>query len=186
MAIVTYGGHTSRAKAFRDMVADRTEGGVTVEGKVYFGIGGQTPWTDENNPPPETEDETIADIICYKKITTVNYVKQNDAATEGYIEYRGHKYVILNESAGSLNIWTNHCKHIIIEANLNYDEAPTNVTYRKIGLYTGLEKTAAAASKICLLPGEVANTPVLEAIANDTPTTRSASKRESLLMLIEF
>lgn len=186
MAIITYSGHTGRAKAWFEDGADQSYA-------KYFVIGQTAEWPG-GVVPAETEDETIDDPICYKKVESKYFVVlKEDAIAGDYIstvEYRGNEYAILcAHDSLTLDdvIYRNHCRWVLVTTWLNYDEAPTGVGYRKIGVTIGLTRQASVSpSKYLLLPAEVADPGHLEAVANDVVTVRSANKRERLAVLLEF
>ena len=133
MSIVTYAGHVKRAKAWYN------------QSNIFLGIGGQTAWTDETQPPVETADETISDVICLKHVEQKNYVVEDASGT---IYYRNKYYRIVDEA----DIYAEKCRWVFVSCWLNYDEAPVGVSYRKIGCYTDVERNSGVdASKYVLV-----------------------------------
>jgi len=169
MAVVTYKGHTKRAINWYN------------QEDIYFGIGGTEPWEDESTPPAPKPDDEITDIICVKKVEQKYYVIESE--TEGTVVYRGRKFKILSEEEAI----EQNCRWVFISTWLNYGEAPVGVSYRKIGVYTGLErKEGVPSGKFILLPDEIEDYGTLEVISNETATIRSESKRDRVAVIIEF
>lgn len=181
MAICTLQGHVSRAIDFYN------------KQDVYFCIGKTSPWTVEDlgdrfdssvdyesNPPIPRNIDTMIDIVGYKKAESAFLVVQDDS---GALEYRGTRWKIVSREEAPRE----GARWVYLSAYLSYNELPTDIVYRQMGVVSGLEKVEGVSdSKFVLLPEEVESQGLLEVIDNRRPVYRDADIREHLKIIIEF
>lgn len=104
-----------------------------------------------------------------------------DAA--GAIDYRGQKWTsVAPEDAARLGV-----RHVFVSATFAYAELPLGVTYRQVGIFSGLVRhTGVADSVLALLPSQVDDPGLMELVDNRTPVTRVSSLREEYEYLLEL
>lgn len=171
MAVMTLKGHVSRAKAFYDTV------------DIYFCMGRTTPWDDESTPPVPLNTDDMEEPAGYKLVDSKFMVAPVESPDDGEIRYRGNywKIVPYDEAVDQGARW------VYISANIAYNDFPTDLVYRQLGIYTGLKKAAGIESaKGNLLPKEVEDPGVLEVLDNRTPVYRDLDQREIISTIIEF
>lgn len=170
--ITSITGHTARALDFFNRTG-------------YFGIGGTTAWNDENTPDTPTEYSILSETIGYKLIETkflVYPVPEGEESTSD-LEFNNLKWRI----ATPANALENNARWVYLSSNLSYSELPTDVVYRQVAVFTNMTPADGVPDgKLVLLPNEVANVGVQEAISFRKPTYREADKRETLSLLLEF
>lgn len=77
-------------------------------------------------------------------------------------------------------------KYVYVECYLNYDQFPL-VTYRQIGLCTGVTPNSVDVLTSSSYPGETyTSLGILEILDNRSPSTRDINQRELLSLIIEF
>ena len=168
MAVTTLKGHVSRALDFYNK-ADK-----------YFCIGRKTAWPVETAPPVPVSTDEMQEVVGYKKVESIFMVKPDDA---GSLTYRGIKWKIVDPA----NAASEGARWVYISSFIAYSDLPTDISYRQVGLTTGLVKeTGVPDGKYALLPAEVKTTGLLEEIDNRTPVYRDPDQREQLVLVIEF
>lgn len=168
MAIVTLNGHVKRAIRFLE------------EDSIYVALGKTDPWGEDETPPLPEPDDEIEDIQGYKKIETKTLVIPDE---EGAIVYRNTRWsaVTVEEAYERGARWAYVC------CWFEYDELPTNIQYRQVGLLTGLKrKEGVDVGKYALVPSEVEDNGVLEVLDNIHPVYRDMDKREKVAIIMEF
>jgi len=151
---------------------------------VYVSFGKTTSWPDDAIPPdPDPLAILIAEPVGYKKVTK-NVLVVPDVA--GPIEIYGLNW---REVAG-VDAYTESARHVWIQGQLNYDEFPTNISYRQLGIFTGLVREAADElanpGKTALLPAVVDDPGILEYIYNDRPIPRAVNRRDFINVILTF
>lgn len=181
MAICTVMGHVARAIDFyhkKDM---------------YFCIGKTSSWSRDDlgdefsevtdydaNPPVPKNTDTILELAGYKKVESAFLVVPDDS---GDLEYRSTKWKIVTEEEAPKQ----GARWVYISSYLSYNELPTDIAYRQIGVVSGVEaKEGIPSSKFALLPEEVEKEGLLEVIDNRKPVYRDMDIREHLKLIIEF
>lgn len=173
MAVVTLEGHVSRAKDFYD----KTE--------IFFCLGRTSEWPDETKPPIPQNTDTMEEPAGYKLIETKFLVKPVDVADadEAQLSYRGSRWQIVPYE----DAVKEGARWVYISTNINYNDFSTSLTYRQIGIYTGLEKMPnVPVGTSALAPDQVKNPGILEAIDNRTPVYRDMDQREVISTILEF
>ena len=169
MPITTTLGHVSRAKDFFN------------KEKIFFAFGRQTPWEDEDIPDaPSVEMADMEEPLGFKAVENKYMVVPDDE--NGTILYRDSRWRIVpfDKTLEEKSRW------VYIECNIHYDELPL-LTYRQIGVYSGLEHAEdVPVGKTALLPEEVKGTGILEFVDNRRRVTRQADQREHFSIIIEF
>lgn len=180
MASTTIAGHVARAVEFYNT------------SDIYFGIGKTTSWdsnstptssplNDDQNPPEPTSTDVLQEIVGYKRVDSKFLVYPDN---EGEISCNGRKWKIVTnpDDAQSLG-----ARWIYLASWLLYNELPTDISYRQVGVVTGLVKSeSVAAGKTALLPEEVSDAGILQAIYHRKPVYRDANQREQLMTIITF
>lgn len=180
MAVTTLAGHVSRALDFYK------------KDSIYYVIGHRNEWNksqdapdasddvNDQNPPTPKNTDTIKDIIGYQKVTSKFLVVKDDTGT---IQYKNQKWKIVQES----DAISNGARWVYITTYIDYNNLPINLSYRQIGVVTGLSvKSGVSPTKLSLLPNEIGNSGLLEVLDNRTPIYRDADQRERLSLIIEF
>lgn len=145
---------------------------------LYMGIGRTTAWADDTNPPPEDPEQVALDeAVCYQPILTPKLLKQDIG---GLIAWGG----LMWTEVAIQDAYTEGATYAYCEAAFEYDDAPL-VTFRQVALFTGLTKAGGAGSGI-LLPGEVTDPGVLEALDNRTPVVRAIDKIDTVTVVLSF
>lgn len=144
---------------------------------VYLAIGRTTAWPNESEPPTPTGQETVIDEVIGYKPAALSLVKPDGG---GAISWGGQTWTeVQPEDAVDEN-----AQYVWVHATIEYDELPLT-TFRQVGLYTGLTKAGGAGSG-ALLPGEVTDPGVLEAIDNREPEPRYIDKRNQIGFVIRL
>lgn len=167
MAVLTTTGHVSRAIDFYNKQS------------LYFALGHSSPWEDENQPEAVAPDTKFIEPIGYKQVYE-KYLVYPSAS--GAINYKNQSWRIVGyDEALALG-----AKWVYLSAVIEYEELPL-ITYRQIGIYSGLVKVSSVPEgKTNLLPSEVVNPGILEIIDNRKPTYRELDRREMISLIIEF
>ena len=168
MAIATTKSHVSRAKDFYG------------KDSVYFVLGKTTPWSEGNDTPHDPNpDDTITDILGYKKINSKYLVKPSE---EGEISYRGHKWKIVSPD----NAYSEGARWVYLSAIVTDSDLPLE-TYRQVGVVTSVEvHEDVPPGTTALRPDKITNPGILETIDNRKPTTRDIDQVEKLSIILEF
>lgn len=180
MAILTLKGHISRAKDFYN------------KDSIYMAIGKANPWDAssvvdydttkdyDNYPPAPANTDDLLEVIGYKKVEFRSLVVPDE---NGQLEYRGTKWKIVSEE----NAVTEGARWVYISTTLTYNELPTNMPYRQVGVYTGLKvKAGVDVNKYALIPAEVDDEGILEVLDNRKPVFRDNDVREQIKIILEF
>jgi hypothetical protein len=151
---------------------------------VYVALGKTTAWPDDNIPPdPDPEATDVLEPVGYKKLGK-NVLVVPDIA--GPIEIYGVTW----REVAEVDAYTEKARHVWIQDSFNYDEFPTNISYRQIGLYSALVRESvdllANPGRTALLPVHVTDPGVLEYIYNDKPIPRAVNRRVIVYMIITF
>lgn len=183
MAITTLKGHVSRAIDFYN------------KPEIFFGIGKTTPWgeadrttstpddakIDDYNPPvPEPTDE-IMELAGFKRAETVYLCVQDD--NKGEIVYQEKRWRVIPLE----NAYDEGARWVYIAAQFAYSEFAFDISYRQVGLYTGIKRNENVPSgQFVLKPDEVADIGMLEVLDNRRPIYRMPDQREGLTVIVEF
>lgn len=180
MSVTLLSGHVSRARDFYN----KTD--------IYFGIGKTTSWapdsdmpntdatTSDTNPPVPLNTDTLLEPAGYKKVESKFLVVPDDE--NGQLSYQNKKWRIVpyDDAVKEGARW------VYISVNLMYNEIPTDISYRQVEIFSGLKAKNPDENKYVLLPDEVADQGIGEALDNRTPIYREADQKEKLSIVIEF
>ena len=167
--ITTRSGHVSRALDFYN------------KSSIFFGLGKTSNWDDENNPPSPTDTEEFVEPVGYKKVESKFLVVPDNE--NGELSYKSNKWKIVSPEEAI----EKGAKWVYITTTISYDELPTNISYRQVAVFTGLEPVDSADPKSYVYrKDEVSNQGIIEVIDNRTPTYREADQREKLVIILEF
>lgn len=145
----------------------------------YFGIGRTTPWANESEPPDE--DASLAGLdepIGYKPIATVQFAVPDPA---GAFEYQGSFWRLVNPE----DAVTEGAFYLYITTTITPDDLPVDITYREMGVFSGLEPAPGAPGGV-LLHAQVASVGTLEMIERRPPVYRVAGQDETLSLMVRF
>lgn len=146
-------------------------------------IGKTTPWEDEAKPPVPLNTDEMLEPAGYKAIESKFLVKPVESNEDAQITYRGSYWKIVPPE----NAIEEGARWVYISVNIGYTDFPSDLVYRQIGTYTGLERVEGIApGKLNLTPDEVANVGILESLDNRTPVYRDADQREIISTILEF
>lgn len=185
MAILTMRGHISRAMDFYN------------KDSIYAAIGKSSKWQqgdckelegdgfdptkdyDQYPPAPAITDDLL-EVIGFKKIEFRSMVVQDE---NGTLEYRGSKWKIVTPE----DALSEGARWIYLSTTLTYNELPTSLPYRQVGIYTGLQPNDDIPdTQYVLLPEEVKDEGILEVLDNRKPIYRDNDIRETLKLILEF
>ena len=137
MGVITQSSHVRRAIEF------------VGKDDIYIGLGGISAWDYEPDGnvvvPTATITDTIDDVFVYGHIVTKMLVYPD---SEGELSYRGYTFSISTEE----NAYTNAARWVYTSFEFRYDEAPPLETYRKVGIYSGLELVEGTTTKSIYVP----------------------------------
>ena len=185
MALLTMKGHISRAMDFFNKES------------IYAAIGKSSKWAQndckelegdsfdpnkdyDSYPPAPAITDDLLEVIGYKKIEFRSLVVQDD---DGTLEYRGSKWKMVEPE----NALAEGARWIYLSTTLTYNELPTSLPYRQVGIYTGLSAVEGIPeSQYVLLPEEVSDTGILEILDNRKPVYRDSDVRETIKLILEF
>ena len=171
MAVTLLAGHVSRALDFYN------------KSDIYLGLGKTTPWEEgESNPPTPLNTDSLVEIAGYKKVESKFLVIPDDTGT-GELSYQNRRWKIVpyDQAIAKGARW------VYISTYIAYNEFPTDLVYRQIGVFTGLKvKSSVTSSSFALTPDQVESQGIPEALDNRTPIYREADQRERLTLIIEF
>lgn len=167
MACVTLQGHVSRAIDFYN------------RGDIYFGIGRTTEWEDEKNPPIPTIESVVEELIGFKRVESKYFVVPD---ADGEITYKDARWAVVpaEEAISRGSRW------VYLNCFIAFSELPTDISYRQIGVFSGIVPKNGYENTYVLYPDNISNSGVLELIDNRKPIYRSADLREQLSIIIEF
>ncbi|WP_139491797.1 hypothetical protein [Brevibacillus dissolubilis] len=167
--------YTSDASGLRAFQAAK----LVQDGSVWVAIGKTSPWNEGETVPVVTSDMTLQETVAFKRADQIAFVVKDD---KGTIEQRGQKWRILKSDEAKAT----DCRHVYVQAWLNYDEFPL-VTYRQTGVYAGLVlKSGVAANEQVVTLEDIVDVGYLLVLNNRSPIQRDATQKESLDFIIEF
>jgi len=169
MAITTTSGHCLKALAFYNNT------------NLYFGVGRQTAWADENTPDvPSISITCIEDPLGFKKIDSKYLVVPDVNGTIMYDD--GSTWSIVSPS----DIYTKGAKWVYVSCSIKSTELPLN-SYRQVGILLNLVVSDSAyANNSVLLPSQVSSQGTLYLVDNKVETVRKLNQKEILSFIIEF
>lgn len=179
-AISALSGHVSRAVDFYNAQ------------DIYFSIGKTTAWspdstptstelTNDENPPDPRMDDTLLELVGYKRVESKFLVYPDPT---GEILCNDRKWKIVTDPAQAQEVGA---RWVYLSSWLMYSELPTDISYRQLGIFTGLVKAEGVPSgKSALLPNQVSDPGALQAIYNRKPVYRDAAQREQITAIIAF
>lgn len=149
-------------------------------------IGRQNAWTNDSNPPQPTGYETSIDTpIVYKKVDEIAFAKLDQ---NGSLVYNDAHYITTSD----VNLaFTEGFTLVYTKTTITKTQAPVGVTYRQVGIYTGVTATVDA-NGISYPAGTTGKTNVvssegtLATIDNRLPLMRSADQSEIIEIMIQF
>lgn len=182
MAIITTKGHVSRALDFYH----KTD--------VYFSIGKTTEWTESDrttntsnsvaindfNPPSPELSSDMKDLVGMKKVERMFLVMPDE---KGTLVYRDTRWKIVSpDKAVELG-----ARWVYMSTSLAYNELPIDISYRMIGVVTGItRKEGVDQNKYTLEASEIDKLGITEIIDFRRPIYRETDQREELAVVIEF
>ena len=182
MAILTIDGHVSRAVDFYK------------RGDIYFGIGKSTEWTEDNrtestpdsrvvneyNPPrPELTSE-LEGLLGVKKVERMYLVVPD---VNGSLLYRDTRWSVV----GLDDAFNEGARWVYLSTSLSYNELPIDISYRQIGIMTGVQRVEGVdPSKYTLELDEISDQGITEVIDYRKPIYRELDQREELVLIVEF
>lgn len=171
MAITTLKGHVSRAMNLYDIDS------------IWFVVGHGNAWPegDDNPPVPKNTDE-LEDPKGYKKVESKFLCRPVKDEEHGEINYRGGSWKIIEKEQAP----EEGARWVYLMSNLAYEELPTDIVYRQIGVITGLKPSSGNEQKLVLKPDEVEDAGLLEVLDNREPVYRDIDQREQLSIIMEF
>lgn len=181
MAICTLKAHVARAMDFYN------------HDDIYFAIGKSSNWSSSDltdfdssrdynvNPPEPKNTDDMKEVIGYKKAEYKSFVVQDDI--NGTLDYRNTKWRVVNKEDAA----TAGARWVYVSTELLYEELPTELPYRCIGVYTGLTLAdGVSSSKFNLLPSEVKDAGLLQVIDYRKPIYRNTDVKEKIKLILEF
>ena len=166
MAILTIRHHVAEALRFYN-AAD-----------MFVGIGHTTPWPNDSSPPaPMDTVEALVEPIGYKPVSTRKLLIPDEA---GLFPWAGQNWTEVLE----VDARDEKAIYVYIESRMEYDELPL-VSYREVGIFTGLVKAGGAGSG-ALLPGEVTDPGDLEYLDYRQPEPRAIDKVDTIGVILRF
>lgn len=171
MAVTLLKGHVSRALDFYN------------KNSIYIGIGKTTPWQEgDSNPPTPVNTDELQEVAGYKKVESKFLVIPDDTGT-GELVYQNKRWrIVPYDQALDMG-----ARWVYISTYIAYSEFDTDLIYRQIGVFTGLQiKPGVESSSYALTPDQVLSQGIPEALDNRTPIYREPDQREKLTMVIEF
>lgn len=148
---------------------------------VYAVIGKTSAWPDDNNPPtPDPETTVIPEALGYVKVQQNTLIVPDVA---GPIEL----YQIKWRTVADVDAYTEKARHVWLQGEFQYDDVPVAVSYRMVGITTGLTKQPLVPPlQTLLLPADVLDPGVLEYVYHDQPIPRAINRRDILNVIITF
>ena len=172
MAITTLKGHVSRAMNFYNMES------------IWFVVGHGDEWPEgDDYPPVPRNTDSIAEPLGYKKVESKFLCRPVSGPDEhGEITYRGTSWKIIEKD----NAPDEGARWVYLMTNIAYDELPTNIVYRQMGVVTGLKPITDKEGEVALQPEDVEEEGLLEVLDNREPVYRDVNQREQLSVIMEF
>lgn len=87
------------------------------------------------------------------------------------------------------NAYVEGAKHVYLDCSLNYDNFPTEYSYRQVGIQTSVKPSDVdilRSAKITGSSDEYTSLGRLEILDNRPPTVREADQKETLAIIVEF
>lgn len=167
MTVMTEDSHVSRALGF------------LLQPGIYFGLGGQSPWPDDDAPPEPNPLSKIDDVFSYRSAESKTLVVPDE---NGTLIYKGKTWAFVEQSQA----YARGAKWAYLDARFKWDEHPLS-TFRRVGLYSNLIKNPEIPNnKMNILPSEVLSQGVLECVEFVKPSSRNRDKIETMFLIIEF
>ena len=171
MAITTLKGHVSRAMNFYNLES------------IWFIVGHGDEWPEGDDYPPVPKNtDVIADPLGYKKVESKFLCRPVTGDEHGEITYRGASWKIIDKASAP----DEGARWVYLMTNLSYEELPTNIVYRQMGVVTGLKPNGDHLEDVALTPDEVEEEGLLEVLDNREPVYRDINQREQLSVIMEF
>lgn len=182
MAIITMNGHVSRALDFYH----KTD--------VYFSIGKISEWAESDrtkstsssnavsdySPPSPELSSDIVELVGMKKVERMFLVVPDE---NGSLVYRDSRWKIIAQDKAL----DKGARWVYLSASLNYNELPIDISYRMIGINTGItRKSGISKDKYVLEADEISDKGITEIIDFRRPIYRETGQREELAVVIEF
>lgn len=155
------------------------EAALNLQGRVnsaYMVLGKTSAWSDEQNPPNETESVSeLTEVIGYKKVSRFSLARPlasgETVENVGFptVTYSGQTWVLIPRDQA----YTQKARWLYVEAEIHPNEFPLGM-YRQVGLHLGVVPSTGV-SKQNLRPNEVANKGILEFYENREPQNRTSS-----------
>jgi hypothetical protein len=155
------------------------------DGEVWAVLGGQSAWTDDQNPPnPPFASNLVNTPIGAKKATKQLVIQDDVTGTEQFIlngTLTRWKVITTLEEALTLG-----ARWVLLRSIIVGDELPLN-QFREVGFFTGLVKANGVdANKTNLTAAEIQSYGILEALEYKKPISRDISTGYEIAALIEM
>lgn len=182
MAIITNRGHVSRALDFYK------------KQDVFFSVGKSTEWTESDRtsetpdsqvitdykPPRPSLDSSMIELLGMKRVERMYMVVPDETGT---LRYGNTNWKPVDVSSAL----EKNARWVYMSTNLLYNELSVDVSYRTIGISTGVVRNAGVdENKYLLTPDEIKSEGILEIIDFRKPIFRDTDQREELAIVIEF
>lgn len=179
MATTLIKGHVSRALDFYN------------KNSIFFCIGKTSKWSDpshpeisDSNPPTPKNTDEVQEVVGYRRVDSKFLVRPAlDGETQDVLSYGGKKWKIIKP----IDALKDSARWVCIIANIQYSEFPTDISYRQVGVVTGLVPADSVTDgRANLLANQVKDKGIPEVLDNRTPIYREPDQREKLVVIIEF
>ena len=170
--ITTYSGRIHRGIVFKNA------------NDLWLAIGRTTPWTNETNPPVESESTTnLTELKGFRKITNKSMCYTVSSGL-GDINVLGQDYKFCSDN----DAYSNDARFVYLRGeifNSDFIENPT-FSYRQIGIYSNLTPATGHEGSLVLDPGYVTDNGVLEYYSNEQPIERRDDRNDVFEIVLEF
>ena len=171
MAITTLKGHVAQAINFYN------------QDSIWFVVGHGNEWPEgDDYPPIPRNTDDIEDPLGYKKVESKFLCRPVSQDEHGEITYRGIEWKIVDKESAP----EEGARWVYLMTNLAYEELPTNIVYRQMGVITGLKPTSESGDDTSLTPDQVEDEGLLVVLDNREPVYRDINQREQLSVVMEF
>lgn len=161
----------------------------------FVGIGKQTAWPDDANPPiPDETQEEVTELIGLQRVDSYKFAKVIPNPTtlqkRTGVYYKGLYYSVTQDSNIAL---AEGYTSVMVQITFDRDTVeaiPVGVTFRQLGLYIDVNATADEI-KYGITREQWNNKSLedrgtLELIDNRSPITRANDQQEQVYILIDF
>lgn len=196
--IATYKSHVSRALQFYFNTTN-----------LMFAIGRSSAWgskdgeystttlVDDKHPPyPSLDAEDIDEIIGYKRYANMYFVIPDSTSSSPIVDGVHWRKIALDSISGNddednaaltAKVKSYNSRWIYLDTELEPSDF-LGVTYRQVGLYSGLSLASgvSSAANTYAASSIVTGSGILECIQNRSPVTRQMDQQELIAVVLEF